>query len=305
MSAGLMILIVLGVLTVVIGVALGSTLFTVEQQQVAIIERFGKFLRLAQAGLHTRIPFIDRIATRMSLQVEQLTLKIETKTKDNVFVAIEVAIQYKIDSTHVKEAYYLLDDPSTQMEAFTSDVVRSKLPGMDLDTAYADVEEMALTIERTIRERMEEYGYRIVKALVINIDPASQVKEAMNDINASRRNQEAAIAKGEADKTLMIKRAEAEAESKRLQGEGVAAQRKAIVDGLRDSVMQLSEATGVNAEEAMQLVALNSYTDMLRDVAAASRTNTLLLPHSPAGISDIMAAIKGAQLIGHDTDSER
>jgi regulator of protease activity HflC (stomatin/prohibitin superfamily) len=269
--------------------------FTVEQQHTAIIERFGRFLRLAQPGLHIRMPLADRVAARLSLQVDQLELKIETKTKDNVFVVIEVAVQYKVDPKRVQEAWYLLDDPRSQMEAFTSDVVRSKLPGMDLDSAYADVEDMALTIERTLRERMQEYGYMIVKALVINIDPAREVKEAMNNINASRRNQEAAIAQGEADKTLMIKRAEAEAESKRLQGEGTAAQRKAIIDGLRDSVAQLSKTTGVNAEEAMQLVSLNGYTDMLRDVAAASKTNTLLLPHSPSALNDIIAAIKSAQ----------
>ncbi|HUB92986.1 MAG TPA: SPFH domain-containing protein [Verrucomicrobiae bacterium] len=288
-------------IVIIIAAAIAASLFTVEQQQVAIIERFGKFLRLAQPGLHARIPIADRVATRMGLQVDQLELKIETKTKDNVFVVIEVAVQYKVDPKHVQEAWYLLDEPQAQMEAFTSDVVRSKLPGMDLDLAYADVEDMALTIEHTLRDSMATYGYTVVKALVINIDPAREVKEAMNNINASRRNQEAAIAQGEADKTLTIKRAEAEAESKRLQGEGTAAQRKAIIDGLRESVTQLSEATGVNAEEAMQLVALNGYTDMLRDVAAASRTNTLLLPHSPSALNDIIAAIKSAQF-SEDSD---
>jgi len=295
----IIILIIIGV--IVIGLLAGS-FFTIEQQQVGVIERFGRFLRLAQPGLHMRIPIADRIVSRMWLQVQQLELKIETKTKDNVFVVIEVAIQYKVDAKHIQEAWYLLDDPQAQMEAFTSDVVRSKLPAMDLDTAYADVEEMALSIEKTLRARMDEYGYRVVKALVINIDPAREVKDAMNKINASRRNQEAAIAQGEADKTLMIKRAEAEAESKRLQGEGIAAQRKAIIDGLRESVTQLSEATGVNAEEAMQLVSLNGYTDMLRDVAAASRTNTLLLPHSPSALNDIIAAIKSSKFSEDNDD---
>src|SRR5580704_2616969 len=120
--------------------------FTVEQQRVGVIERFGKFLRLARPGLHAKLPVADRIAVRMSLQVEQLELHIETKTKDNVFVDFEVAIQYKVDPQHVQDAFYLLDDPKVQMEAFTSDVVRSKLPGLDLDSAYADVEEMALAI---------------------------------------------------------------------------------------------------------------------------------------------------------------
>ena len=183
------------------------------------------------------------------------------------------------------------------MEAFTSDVVRSKLPGLDLDSAYADVEEMALAIETTLRERMEEYGYMIVKALVLNINPAAEVKEAMNRINAARRNQQAAIAQGEADKILAIKRAEAEAESKRLQGEGVASQRKAIIDGLRESVAKFSQETGVDPQEAMQLVTLTGYTDMLRDVAASSATNTLLLPPSPSGINDLITALEATKAV--------
>ncbi|HEY8999111.1 MAG TPA: SPFH domain-containing protein [Candidatus Saccharimonadales bacterium] len=285
---------ILIIIAVVALILLGTTFFTIEQQTVGIIERFGKFLRVVRPGLHVRVPLIDKIASRMNLQVEQLQLEIETKTKDNVFVKFETAIQYKVDPQHVQDAHYLLDDPTAQMEAFTSDVVRSKLPAMDLDSAYADVEEMALAIETTLRDRMKEYGYEIVKALVLNINPANEVKEAMNRINASRRNQEAAIAQGEADKTLVIKRAEAEAESKRLQGEGVAAQRKAIISGLRESVARFAKETGVDPQEAMQLVTLTGYTDMLRDVAASSSTNTLLLPPTPTGVSDLITALKAS-----------
>ena len=288
-------LILFGVYALVVCVLLlliNRMFFTIQQQTIGVIERFGKFLRLAHPGLHARLPFIDRIAARMSLQVEQLEIKIETKTKDNVFVTVEIAVQYKVDGAHVSEAFYLLDDPAAQMNAFTSDIVRSKLPGLDLDAAYADVEEMALTIEKTLRERMQEYGYMIVKALVLNINPPAEVKEAMNNINASRRNQEAAIAQGEADKTLAIKRAEAEAESKHLQGQGIAAQRKAIMNGLKDSVENFTQATGVGPEEAMRLVTLTGYTDMLRDVASASTTNTILLPHAPTEVTELLAALQ-------------
>jgi len=288
-------------IVIIIVVLIRAAFFTVEQQRVAVVERFGKFLRIARPGLHTRLPFADRIAVRMSLQVEQLELHIETKTKDNVFVDFEVAVQYKVDPQHVQDAHYLLDDPKAQIEAFTSDVVRSKLPGLDLDSAYADVEEMALAIEQTLRDRMKEYGYMIVKALVLNINPATEVKEAMNRINASRRNQEPAIAQGEADKILVVKRAEAEAESKRLQGEGVAAQRKAIIGGLRDSVAKFSSETNVRPQEVMQLVTLTGYTDMLRDVASSSATNTILLPPTPSGISDLIAALKASGAVDSTT----
>ena len=290
------ILISVGVLIALIIIALASSLFIIEQQLVGVVERFGKFLRLANPGLHIRIPLVDRVAAKVSLQVKQLELSIETKTKDNVFVAVEVAIQYKVEALHVREANYLLDDPEIQMEAFTADIVRSKLPALDLDAAYSDVEEIALSIEDTLRKRMAEYGYSIVKALVLNINPPEDVKEAMNRINASRRNQEAALAQGEADKTLVVKRAEAEAESKRLQGEGIAAQRKAIMGGLRDSVETFTEATGVTADEAMRVLTLTGYTDMLRDVASASSTNTILLPSTPSNLSDLMAALKANDL---------
>lgn len=288
--------VIVGLLVLVVLLLLTKGFFIIEQQRVGVVERFGRFLRLAGPGLHFKFPYVDRIAARVNLQVEQMIIKIETKTKDNVFVTVEVAVQYKVDATRVQDAYYLLDDPALQMEAFTSDVVRSNLPGLDLDTAYADVEQMALAIEKTLRTRMQEYGYTIVKALVLNLNPATEVKEAMNRINAARRNQEAANAQGEADKILVIKRAEAESESKRLQGEGIAAQRRAIVDGLRESVERFTEATGVNANEAMELVMLTGYTDMLRDVASASETNTLLLPHSPAGMTDVLTALKASEV---------
>lgn len=162
---------------------------------------------------------------------------------------------------------------------------------------------MALAIERTLRDRMKECGYLIVKALVLNINPATEVKEAMNRINAFRRNQEAAVAQGEADKILAIKRAEAEAESKRLQGEGVAAQRKAIISGLRDSVAKFAKETGVDPQEAMQLVTLTGYTDMLRDVASSSKTSTLLLPPTSSGISDLITALQATGVAGTEKDS--
>lgn len=286
------------IVAVLLVILAALSFFTVEQQTIAVVERFGKFLRLAQPGLHIRVPFVDQIVARMGLQVEQLELSIETKTHDNVFVTVEVAIQFRVDGNRVREAFYLLDQPTAQMEAFTSDVVRSKLPGLDLDAAYSDVEEISLAIERTLKARMEEYGYTIVKALVLNINPPEEVKEAMNRINASRRNQEAAIAQGEADKTLAIKRAEAEAASKELQGRGIAAQRKAIMAGLRESVETFTEATGVGADEAMRLVTLTGYTDMLRDVAGASESNTILLPHSPSGLTDILTALRANDVAG-------
>src|SRR5438270_5632570 len=212
--------------------------FTVEQQERAIVERFGKFVRVAGPGLQSKTPFVERVAGRITLQVEQLNAQIETKTKDNVFVQVKLAVQYKcgMENQQVQDAYYKLDDPEVQMQAYTFDVVRSHIPSMDLDEAYADADTIAKHIQDTLHAQMATYGYEIVKALITNIEPDQRVKDAMNNINASQRNQVAAAAQGDGQKTAADKKAEGEKETMRLQGEGVAAERRAIAEGLKESL---------------------------------------------------------------------
>src|SRR5947209_2970710 len=277
--------------------------FTVEQQERAIVERFGRFVRVEGPGLRSKTPFAERVAARVSLQVEQLNLQLETKTKDNVFVHVKLSVQYKVGDSdeQVKDANDKLDDPEVQMESYAFDVVRSHLPSLDLDEAYQDADQMAQHIKDRLSEAMAQYGYEIVKALVTNIEPGQKVKDAMDNINAARRNQEAANAQGEGDKTLRIKKAEAEKESMRLQGEGVAEQRKAITEGLKASVEQLAEAAGVEPKEAMALVSLTQYMDMLREVASAARTNTILLPHSPDAVGQLQAMLRDGMVVGNLT----
>jgi regulator of protease activity HflC (stomatin/prohibitin superfamily) len=234
----------------------------------------------------------------MSLQVEQLNAQIETKTRDNVFVQLKLAVQYKVGASEqqVQDAFYKLDDPEVQMQAYAFDVVRSHIPSMDLDEAYADADTIAKHIQDTLHAQMATYGYEIVKALVTNIEPDARVKDAMNNINASQRNQVAAAAQGDAQKTLAVKKAEGEKETMRLQGEGVAAERKAIAEGLHES-LEIIAQHGLDPKEAMALVALTQYTDMIRALGEGSKTNTILLPHSPSGVGDLMAQIRDGILI--------
>jgi regulator of protease activity HflC (stomatin/prohibitin superfamily) len=273
--------------------------FTVEQQERAIVERFGKFVRVAGPGLQPKTPFVERVAGRVSLQVEQLNAEIETKTKDNVFVRVKLAVQYKAGATdqQVMDAYYKLDNPEVQMQAYAFDVVRSHIPSMDLDDAYADADTIAKHIQDTLHEQMATYGYEIVKALVTNIEPDQKVKDAMNNINAAQRNQVAAAAQGDAQKTLAVKKAEGEKETMRLQGEGVAAERKAIANGLHES-LEIIAQHGLDPREAMALVALTQYTDMIRALGEGSKTNTILLPHSPSGVGDLMSQIRDGVMVG-------
>jgi regulator of protease activity HflC (stomatin/prohibitin superfamily) len=275
--------------------------FTVEQQERAILERFGKFVRVAGPGLQRKSPFVEKVAGRMSLQVEQLNADIETKTKDNVFVVVKLAIQYMVgaEEAKVKDAFYKLDDPEVQMKSYAFDVVRSHIPTMDLDEAYADADTIAKHIQDTLQKQMADYGYEIIKALITNIEPDQRVKDAMNNINAARRNQEAATAQGEGDKTLRIKKAEAESESMRLHGEGVAAERKAIAQGLKDSLALIVDQNGFDAKEAMGLVALTQYMDTIRSVGEHGNMTTLLLPHSPASVGSLMEQVREGMLTGN------
>jgi regulator of protease activity HflC (stomatin/prohibitin superfamily) len=272
--------------------------FTVQQQERAIVERFGKFVRVGSPGLQTKSPFVERVAGRMSLQVEQLNAEIETKTKDNVFVHVKLAVQYKVgnDPQQVQDAFYKLEDPEVQMKSYAFDVVRSHIPSLDLDEAYADADTIAMHIQETLQRQMADYGYEIVKALVTNIEPDQRVKDAMNNINAAQRNQVAAAAQGDAQKTLAVKKAEGERETMRLQGEGVAAERQAIAEGLRES-LEIIAQQGLDPREAMALVALTQYTDMIRALGEGSNTNTILLPHSPSGVGDLMAQIRDGILV--------
>src|SRR5579859_6724542 len=272
--------------------------FTVEQQERAIVERFGKFVRFGGPGLQTKTPFVERVAGRMSLQVEQLNAQIETKTKDNVFVQLKLSVQYKVGASdqQVQDAFYKLDDPEVQMQAYAFDVVRSHIPSMDLDEAYADADTIAKHIQDTLHAQMAAYGYEIVKALITNIEPDQRVKDAMNNINAAQRNQVAASAQGDAQKTLAVKKAEGERETMRLQGEGVAAERKAIAEGLRESLEIIAEQ-GLDPREAMALVALTQYTDKIRALGEGSKTNTILLPHSPSGVGELLDQIRNGILV--------
>ncbi len=272
--------------------------FTVQQQERAIVERFGKFVRVAGPGLQTKTPFVERVAGRMSLQVEQLNSDIETKTKDNVFVHVNLAVQYKVgaDAQQVQDAFYKLEDPEVQMKSYAFDVVRSHIPSMNLDEAYADADTIAMHIQDTLHRQMAEYGYEVVKALITNIEPDQRVKDAMNNINAAQRNQVAAGAQGDAQKTLAVKKAEGERETMRLQGEGVAAERQAIAEGLRES-LEIIAQQGLDPREAMALVALTQYTDMIRALGEGSKTNTILLPHSPSGVGDLMSQIRDGFLV--------
>jgi regulator of protease activity HflC (stomatin/prohibitin superfamily) len=292
---GLVILVFLGFL--VLSTVLGS-FFTINTAQVAVITRFGKFLRVAEPGLNWKMPFIDSVAGRMSLRVNQITLTMETKTKDNVFVTIPISVQNRVRPEKVFDAYYKLANPAEQIQSYVEQVILGHVPGMTLDEVFASQSGIAAAVKQELDSDMAAFGYEIVNVLVTDIVPDAKVKSAMNDINAAQREQVAANARGEAEKILVVKKAEAEAESKALQGQGIANQRKAIIEGLRGSIEQFQKVVGgATTSEVMQLVLVTQYFDTLKSIGETDKTNTLFLSHSPAAVKDISDQVLQSMLI--------
>ncbi len=272
--------------------------FTVNTAQVAIITRFGKFLRVAEAGLNWKSPLFDSVAAIVSLRVNQITLTVETKTKDNVFVTIPISVQNRVRPENVADAYYKLADPQAQIKSYVEQVILGHVPGMTLDEVFASQSSIAAAVKKELDSDMTAFGYEIVNVLVTDIVPDAKVKSAMNDINAAQREQVAAAARGEAEKILVVKKAEAEADSKALQGQGIANQRKAIIEGLQASIEQFQKVVeGASAKEVMQLVMVTQYFDTLKAIGENDKTSTLFLSHSPGTVNEMSEQILGSMMV--------
>ena len=293
------VLILIAILAILaLSIALGS-FFTVETAQVAIVQRLGKFARVAGPGLNWKTPYLETVVRRLSMKVQQFDVQVETKTQDNVFVQIPVSIQYKVIPDAVEAAFYKLTDPVKQIESMVYNVVLGHVPKMKLDDTFLNQADIANDLRDNLDASMKEYGYSIVKVLISDIVPDQKVKAAMNDINAAQREREATVSRAETNKMLLVKQAEAEAESKRLQGEGIANQRKAIITGLKDSVEDFAKTVpGSTPQDVMQLVLMTQYFDTLKEIAANDHTNTILVPHSPNTLTDIYGQIRNAIIAG-------
>ena len=284
-------------------VFLFGTFFVVKQQSAAVIERFGKFTSIRQSGLQLKIPIIDRVAGRLSLRIQQLDVVVETKTKDDVFVKIKVSVQFMVIKDKVYDAFYKLDYPHDQITSYVFDVVRAEVPKMILDDVFEKKDDVAIAVKGELNEAMKNYGFDIIKTLVTDIDPDGQVKESMNRINASEREKVAAQFEGDAQRILIVERAKAEAESKRLQGQGIADQRREIARGLEDSVKVLN-GVDINSQEASALIVVTQHYDTLQSVGGATNSNLILMPNSPqAGsemLNNMVASFTASNQIGEE-----
>jgi regulator of protease activity HflC (stomatin/prohibitin superfamily) len=301
MDLGTGTLILFGILGLFALATLLSGLYTVDTAQAAIVQRFGKFVKVGNAGLNFKFPWFEQVAGRVNLRVQQFKVEVETKTLDNVFVKVWVSVQYQVIPAKVFQAYYKLQSPGDQITSYVFDSVRSNVPKMKLDDVFEKKDDVADAVKRELTSVMDDYGYLIIKALVTDVDPDPKVKSAMNDINAAQREQVASQARGEAEKILKVKQAEAEAESKALQGKGIADQRRAIIDGLRESVEAFKQSVeGSTAKDVMALVLMTQYFDTLKEIGASDRSNTIFMPNSPAAMGDylhqIMSVVAGNEV---------
>ncbi len=301
MSAAFILPIFLGLMILMMGI------FTVKQQTAAIVERLGRFHSIKRPGLQFKVPFIDRVAGRVNLKIQQLDVMVETKTKDNVFVKLKVSVQYLILGNAIYDAFYKLQNSQEQITSYVFDTVRAEVPKMKLDDVFERKDDIAVAIKRELDEAMNEYGYGIIKALVTDIDPDPAVKHAMNRINAAEREKIAAEYEGESERIRIVAKARAEAESKRLQGQGIADQRREIARGLEESVDVLNKV-GINSQEASALIIVTQHYDTLQSIGEKNNSNLILLPNSPSAGSDMLTnmvtSFAAAQQMGEEMKSK-
>lgn len=277
------------------------SIMIIPERQSWVIQRLGKFNRIAQPGLKLRIPIIESVASKENLRIQQLDVDVETKTNDDVFVILKISVQYRIIGNKVYEAFYELDDPHGQIASYIFDEVRAEVPKLPLDDVFARKDDIAIAVRDNISAQMEQYGYKIVKTLITDINPDELVKASMNKINAATREKEAAIQEAEAEKIRIVKRAEAEADSKRLSGEGIAQQRLEIVRGFKESVEDFQKALQeVDPQEIMQFVLMTQYFDTLTAIGANENNNTVMVPHTPGGMKDFQQQIIEGTFIGKE-----
>ena len=289
------------IIIVLLIVLLSAALFVVPQQQAYIIERFGKFLKVQFAGIHIRIPFVDRIAMKTNMRVNQLNVQLETKTLDNVFVTVVASTQFRVNPNDVATAYYELRDPAGQLRSYMEDALRSAIPALSLDDAFARKDDVAFDVQKTVGAEMSRFGFTVVKTLIPAIDPSPQVKNAMDSINAAQREKEATRQRAEAQRIQIETQAAADAEKTRLQGEGQANYRREIANGIVDQIKSL-QAVGMNINDVNNVVLFNQYLDVMRSLSESNNTKTVVLPAStPGGYQDLYEQVTKAMLTASET----
>lgn len=292
-----------GAIVAIVVIVMLFSLYVVPQQQAYIIERFGKFHKVQVAGIHLRIPLVDRIVMKTNMRVSQLNVQLETKTLDNVFVTVVASTQFRVEEANVRTAYYELRDPAGQLRSYMEDALRSAIPALTLDDAFARKDDIAADVQHTVGAEMARFGFTVVKTLVTAIDPSDQVKKAMDSINAAQREKEATRQRAEAQRIQIETQAAAEAEKTRLQGEGQANYRREIANGIVDQIKSL-QAVGMDINDVNNVVLFNQYLDVMRSLAESGNAKTLVLPAStPGGYQALYEQMTQAMLTAQESNN--
>ena len=274
--------------------------FCVYNGEVAIVEQYEKFKRVEAAGevlldapCGAWCPFLnEKIAKRLPLRVQELPVETSVKTRDNVFVVIGVRVLYQIPNVdRAYDAAYKLTDMRPQVGDYVEDVLRSFVATLDLDAIFVSTKAISTAVFERIATRLGEFGFELIATLITRVDPDAKVRESMNEINTQKRLKAAAVFDAEAEKAIDIKRAEARAECKYLQGVGLARMRKAIIDGLSESVDTgldfFEDATPTQqqanaSEDTVSLLLVTQYMDALEYLGEQRRSppsdTRLILP---------------------------
>ena len=278
---------------------LKGTLYMVKQKTAVVIERLGKFQKISKAGLHFKIPLIDSIAGSVNLRVRELPVEVETKTKDDVFVKVVVSVQFFVVDTNegIEDSFYKLNSPEHQIQSYVFDSIRSEVPRMELDAVFSEKDKIAVAVKTELSETMKQFGFDFIKALVTDIDPDAKVKQSMNEINAAKRMKDAAREEAEAAKIRVIAAAEADMESKRLAGEGIALQRIAIANGLKESVaeVKLAMEDHVTSQDVMNMLFMTQHYETVAKLSE-NNTSTIFMPYSPDNVGDLQMQIQSSLL---------
>merc|ERR1712048_392629 len=228
-------------------------------------------------------------------RVEQNVCQVRTKTKDNVFVNVVVAVQQSVIPENAEKEIYKLSNVHAQIDSYVSDVVRSQVPKLTLDEAFEKKDDISDACQAQLHKNMAAYGFEIHKALVTELVPDAEVANSMNEINRQKRLRDAAMMAAEAEKIRVVKQAEAAADAQHLQGQGIARQRAAIIEGLKDSI---THGTGevLSSEKVSELLLITQYFETLRDIGAQSKAQTVFVPSGPGGVADIASQIRNGVL---------
>ena len=269
----------------------------VKQQTAYTVETFGKFSRVIYPGINFVLPFVESTARKINLSTSNLDFSILAITGDKVNISIDTTLIYQIMQSKVYQATYSLDNPTATLKALVENTIRAFVATQTHEQVIQSRDEMTNYLVTHLTKKLEEFGFSIDSFQVRDIILPKEITDAMSRVISSKRNQEAAINDAQSKYILAVKEAEAQKETRLLQGQGLALERQAIIGGLSQSIQDMQTATGVTTTAVMNIVLMNQYIDMMRNISndKSGNTKTVFLNPTPNGMTDIVQQLTALQ----------